>query len=246
VYGEFYDAVRAANLERRGKHPIRLLLGDPYGDWDKIKDAEDLGPYLAHRDQWYAQVVKDEVLAKHHRALLIMGAGHFLRRSGPGLVEQEIRAAEVNPYLVVLGTNAVGGYDDLDSRFDTWRAPVIVQLAGNWVGNLPAMPVVTGGEVAANALKMADVADALLYVGPRDTLTSVNVPRSELDGTAYGAEINRRLTIQMGRTMEFTAQPEVPQFPRPAQQTVSTGIHRLPAAPPKSANDPLPPRPPSQ
>jgi hypothetical protein len=246
VYGQFYDAVRAANLERRGKHPIRLLLGDPYGDWDKIKDAEGLGPYLSHRDQWYAQVVKDEVLAKHHRALLIMGAGHFLRRNGPGLVEQEILGAGVNPYLIVLGTNAVGGYDDLDPRFDAWRVPAIVPLAGNWVGNLPAMPVVTGGEVAANALKMADVADALLYVGSRDTLTSVNVPRSELDGTAYGAEINRRLTIQMGRTMEFTAPPEVPQYPRPVQQTVSTGIHRLPPAPPKSVNDPLPPRPPSQ
>ena len=74
VYGEFYAAVRAANLKRRGKHQIRIVLGDPYGDWEKIKDAEDLGPYLAHRDEWYAQVVKDEVLAKHHRALLIMGS----------------------------------------------------------------------------------------------------------------------------------------------------------------------------
>jgi hypothetical protein len=29
-------------------------------------------PYLTNREQWYAQVVKKEVLAKHHRALLIM------------------------------------------------------------------------------------------------------------------------------------------------------------------------------
>ena len=27
-------------------------------------------PYLDQRDAWYAQVVKGEVLAKHHRALL--------------------------------------------------------------------------------------------------------------------------------------------------------------------------------
>lgn len=246
VYGEFYAAVRASNLARRGKHPIRLVLGDPYGDWEKIKNAEDLGPYLGHREEWYAQVVKDEVLAKHHRALLIMGAGHFLRRNGPGLVERAIRAEGVTPYLVVLGTNAVRGFDDLDPRFDAWRAPAIVALKDTWAGALPAMPVMTGGEVAPNALKMSDVADALLYVGPRDALTQVNVPREKLDGTAYGAEVNRRLMIQTGRTMEFDGPPEEPQYRKPVQQTVSNGIHRLPPSPPKSANDPLPPRPPSQ
>lgn len=246
VYGEFYAAVRASNLARRGKHPIRLVLGDPYGDWDKIKTAEELGPYLGHREEWYAQVVKDEVLAKHHRALLIMGAGHFLRRSGPGLVERTVRAAGVDPYLVVLGTDAVGGYDDLDPRFDAWRTPAIVALKDTWVGALPAMPVVTGGVVAPNALKMADVAEALLYVGPRDALTQVNVPRAELDGTAYGAEVNRRLMIQMGRTMEFDAPPDEPQYRKPVEQIVSNGIHRLPSSPPKSANDPLPSRPESQ
>jgi hypothetical protein len=246
VYGWLYKAVRESNRRRHGKHQIRLLLGDPYGDWDKINNAEDLGPYLAHRDEWYAQVVKDEVLVNKDHALLIMGAGHFLRRNGPGLVEREIRAAGGDPYLVVLGTNAVGSYDDLDRRFDAWSLPAIVPLAGNWVGALPAMPVVTGGEVAPNPLKMADVADALLYVGPRDALTAVNVPRSELDDTEYGKEVNRRLKIQTGRTMEFSAASEEPQFRRPAQQTVSSGIHALPPAPPKSVNDPLPPRPPSQ
>ena len=58
VYQQLYQAVREANLRRRGKHQLRIVLGDPYGDWDKIKNAEDLGPYLGHRDQCYAQVVK--------------------------------------------------------------------------------------------------------------------------------------------------------------------------------------------
>jgi hypothetical protein len=246
VYGRFYRAVRESNIARPGGHRIRLLLGDPYAEWDKIKDAEDLGPYLAHRDEWYAQVVKDEVLARHHRALLIMGAGHFLRRNGPGFVEREVRAAGVNPYLVVFGTDAVGGYDDLDRRFDLWPVPAIAGLSGNWVGELPAMPVVTGGMVAPNSLRMAQVADALFYAGHRDAQIQVNMPRAELDGTAYGTEVNRRLLIQTGRTTPFDAQPEEPQFRRPIEQTVSNGIHRLPPSPPKSAGDPLPPRPPSQ
>lgn len=246
VYGWFYKAVRESNLERPGGHKIRLLLGDPYGDWENIKNAEDLGPYLGHRDQWYAQVVKDEVLARHHHALLIMGAGHFLRRNGPGEVERAIRSAGVQPYLVVFGTNAVGGYDDLDPRFNGWQAPVIVPLSGNWMGDLPAMPVINGGEIAPNSLKMKDVADAMLYLGRRDSLTAVNVPRSELVGTGYGKEVARRFMIQTGQTLEFTRESEVPQFPRPLHQVVSNGVHLLPPHPPKSAFDPLPPRPPAQ
>lgn len=246
VYGELYKAIRESNLERRDGHKIRLLLGDPYGDWDKINNAEDLGPYLGHREQWYAQVVKDEVLAHHHRALLIMGAGHFARRSGPGIVEQSIRTAGVQPYLVVFGTNAVNSYDDIDPRLDAWSLPAIVPLPGTWVGELPANPVLTGGVVAPNSQKMEDVADAMLYVGPRDKLTQLFVPRSELVDTGYGKEIERRLQIQTGHTMQFDELTEGPQYRKPPQQIVSNGIQQLPPNAPKSSNDPLPPRPLSQ
>ncbi len=246
VYGWFYKAVRESNMQRRGGHQIRLLLGDPYGDWERINNAEDLGPYLAHRDQWYSQVVKDEVLSKNHRALLIMGAGHFLRRNGPGEVESAIRAVGTQPYLVVFGTNVTGGYEDLDRRFDSWPVPAIAGLSGNWAGDLPAMPVLTGGMVAANSLKMSDVADAMLYAGPRDSLTQVSVPKADLEGTAYGKEVSRRLMIQTGNAMEFTQEAEGPQFHRPLQQTLSNGIHRVSPLPPKSIHDPLPPRPASQ
>lgn len=64
VYGSFYQAVRQSNLQRRGDHKIRLLLGDPYGDWEKIQTREDLGPYLAHRDEWYAEVVSRRIAEK--------------------------------------------------------------------------------------------------------------------------------------------------------------------------------------
>jgi hypothetical protein len=70
VYGWLYQAVRESNLERHGKHQIRLLMGSPPGDWDKIKTAQDLAPFEAEREQWYMHVVKDEVLARHHHALL--------------------------------------------------------------------------------------------------------------------------------------------------------------------------------
>jgi len=50
-YGDFYRAVREANMRRRGKHQMRVLCGDPYIDWNKVKTKEDIGPFLGHRDQ---------------------------------------------------------------------------------------------------------------------------------------------------------------------------------------------------
>lgn len=247
VYAQFYEAVRASN-RMPGSHKVRLVLGDPYADWEKIKDAEDLGPFVAHRDEWYAQVVRDEVLSKGHRALLIMGEGHFQRGNGPGMIEQRIRTAGADPYLVVFGTNVVGGYDDVDPRFNSWKTPAIVALAGNWVGDLPAVPVMTGGLGTASTLKMTTTADAMLYVGSRDSLTVINLPASELVNSDYGKEINRRLLIQMGHTMTFALPAETPQFQRPAPQHAATGnVQHLPQMQaPKSIHDPLPPRPLSQ
>jgi hypothetical protein len=264
VYASFYQAVREANLKRRGKHQMRIVCGDPYIDWDKVKDREDVGPYLANRDQWYAQVVKDEVLARHHRALLIMGWGHFLRGFPPGRrfsIEQQLRSAGARTYLMVAGTNTTGGYDLSDHRFDSWSPAVVVSLPDSWVGDLPALPVISGGNILpgpiapASAsspsasspppLTLKDVADALFYLGPRDSLTQVFTPRAELDGTAYGNEIKRRMTIEFGAANNFIPEKEeTPQF-SPPQPSTGGGPPRLPP-PPKSMHEPLPLWPESQ
>jgi hypothetical protein len=250
VLESFYQTVRETNLKRRGKHQLRIVLGDPYGDWDAIKTPEDWGPFVGHRDSWYAQVVKKEVLDKKRRALLIMGANHFLRKvdwgpGGPIPVEQQLRAAGARTYFIVFGTNAIGDYDDLDTRFDAWPLPAIVDLRGNWVGDLPAEPVLAGGTgfPPLAGKKLRDVADALLYVAPRDALTMLLMPWSELEGTAYGEELDRRTMIQLGRALHYTV-PEAPLFRRPRGSSGSQSADQPP--PPKSIHDPLPPRPPSR
>jgi len=241
VYGLLYKTVREVNLSRRGKHQIRIVCGDPYIDWDKVRTLDDVGPYLGNRDKWYAQVVKTEVLAKKHHALLIAGGAHFLRWNGPGYIEGELRAAGANPYVVAFGTNAVGTYDDLDKRFDSWPVPAIVSLARNWVGDLPAMSVLFGGTVARSPLKLGQVADALLYVGQRDSLKHTFTTRSELEGTAYGKEIARRQKIEFGKPLKVEEQPERPEFERPSPGKTEG----IPAPPPipKTIGEPLPPEP---
>jgi hypothetical protein len=276
VTASLYEAVRGENLKRRGKHQMRILCGDPYIDWEKVSEKGDIAPYLANRDQWFTQVVKDEVLAKHHCALLIMGWGHLVRvLPAPRTfsIEQELQAAGAKTYLIVVGTNTPGGYDDLDHRFDSWPTPVIVSLGGNWVGELPAMSMLSGGGAegyqwmigsgpssAASAsppppVKLKEVADALLYLGPRDSLTSIEMTRAELGGTPYGKEIERRLAME-GFPADFAAQlesanSETPQFSRPkaSDTTAAPPPPRTPPSvpPPKNMGPPpLPPRPPSQ
>jgi hypothetical protein len=273
VTASLYEAVRDANLKRRGKHQMRILCGDPYIDWEKVKERDDIAPYMANRDQWFTQVVKDEVLAKHHHALLIMGSGHFLRVlpfPRRFSIERELQAAGAKTYLIVSGTNTPGGYDDLDHRFDSWPVPAIASLSGNWVGELPAMPILSGGgaegyqwmfqsvprsvDSASSPLpvKLKEVADALLYLGPRDSLTSINMTRAELDSTPYGKEIERRLAIE-GFPADFAAQlesasSETPQFTRPKAARPSAPPPPPPSAPPPKnvGPPPLPPRPPAQ
>jgi hypothetical protein len=235
VYGWLYKAVRESNMEHPGKRGIRLLMGSPPGDWSKIKTSADLAPYEAEREQWYANVVKTEVLAKHHRALLIMGAGHFLRghdqalqfelatqqhrdapHLAPGFIETQLRAAGASPYLVVLGTNAIDNHGNVDRRFDSWSAPVLVPLAGNWVGALPAQPVISGGHAPAIPLTLADQADALLYVAPCSALKTVNLSKADLDGTPYGQEVIRRDIILLGHPVAFPY-GTLPQCAQPQQ-----------------------------
>ena len=204
VYELLYRAVRQINVTRKGQHQLRILCGDPSIDWTKIREANELLPYVRNREQSYVRVVQNEVLAKHHRALLIMGIGHFLRHFDVMAsrrefdIEQQLRAAGAKPYLIVTGTNTTGSANEVDHRLDRWPALSVVPLATSWVGELPAVPIVMAGHgPSLPGLKLKDAADALLFLGPHDALTTVATPRSELEGTSYGKELERRIALQM-------------------------------------------------
>ena len=201
VYGEFYAAVRAANLKLPKERRIRILLGDPPIDWSKVRGLEDIGYYLPFRDEFYASVVRYQVLAKGRRALLIMGQGHFRRNGGkPGAIENELLTAFVKPYVITVGSNMIGGYDDLDPRFDALETPSLIEMSGSWIGAIKGM--------GRNSATWDQTADAYLYLGPWDRLTVVKNRRSDLDGTAYGNEVRRRLEIMFEKAPEFLPKSE--------------------------------------
>ena len=219
VYGEFYRAVRAVNQKLPKQRRLRVLLGDPPIDWGHVRSREDIAFYLPFRDEFYASVVRYQVLAKEHRALLIMGDGHFRRSGGrPGAIESELLMALVKPYVIVPGSNMVRGYDDLDSRFEALTAPSLVEMKGNWIGSLPAPG--RGGTMGT----WDQTADSYLYLGPRDRLTIVKNRRSDLDGTVYGKELQRRLTILFDTAPDF--------LPKSDTETEQPAFSRTPTSPP--------------
>ena len=177
---------------------LRIVLGDPPIDWDQVHNREDVGLYLPFRDEFYASVVRYEVLARRHKALLIMGEGHFRRSGGrPSAIENELLMAFVKPYVILPGSDIVRGYDDVDSRFAALPAPALLEMKGNWIGSLAA----PGRGGAASTWEQT--ADAYLYLGARDNITVVKNSRTELDGTAYGRELQRRLAILFDKPPDF-------------------------------------------
>lgn len=207
VYESFYEAVREANLKRQGKHRIRVVLGDPPGDWARIGNREEWKPFALDRDACYARKVKEEVLAKGRRALLIMGEFHFLReaRGRPGLpfIERELRAAGASPYLIIFETRI---YDDPQKRFLAWPLPAIVDLTKSWAGDIPLDDGFPG-----KSPTLAEVADAVLCVAhSRQDLTVLSMTRAELEGTVYARELDRRLMIMTGRHLVLPENAEEP------------------------------------
>src|SRR5258708_18616025 len=105
-----------------------------------------------------------------------------------------------------------------------------------------ALPVLSGGTIPSppgENLKLEGAGEVFLYLGTRDSLTRIHTTRAELQGTAYGKELERRLEIMFGRPVDFvSAEKETPEFSRNSDPPPP-----LPP-PPKSIHDPLPPKPP--
>ena len=214
VYGEFYTAVRDVNRKLPKERRLRLVMGDPPIDWDQVRSREDVGVFLPFRGAFYAGVVRQEVLAKKRKALLIMGFGHFRRNAGrPNSIENELLMALVKPYVIIAGSNTVGGFDNVDSRFNQLPSPSLIEVKGTWVGGV-STPDPRGGQ----ATTWEQMFDAYLYLGPRDTITVSKNRRSDLEGTPYGREIERRLTILFDKAPDFLpeadAGTEQPAFSR--------------------------------
>jgi hypothetical protein len=158
IYERFLAAVRERNRMLPKPQRLRVLACDPPIHWSRVKTAADAAPWL-ERDRFCAGVIEREVLAKGRRALVVMGDAHVSRLNLHGrLQENAIALVErTQPGSVFAVLTYLGQYRDsaaIEDRLSARTPPLLIPLAGTWLGALPARPPagVSGGQVTSSGL----------------------------------------------------------------------------------------------
>lgn len=222
---ELLDAVREVN---RGLQPdkLRVLAGDPPVDWEKIQKPEDFVPFMTQRDTHFASVVEKEVLARHRKALLVIGAGHVLKRpvswaASPATPDPTIAMLVEKQFphamFVIIPHDGFGEHNsELEPKLGGWPKPSLAVLRESWVGSVDAGVVFSGKirrvgsdpskvEDPFPGMKLEDIADGYLYLGPAASIREVEFPRET--NTPYARELERRRRLLGGGPMRMAPVP---------------------------------------
>jgi hypothetical protein len=192
------DAVRQLNGRLPADRRIRVLAADPPIDWDTVQTPAEVRSFLGRRDENATSVIETQVLAKHQRAVVMMGGFHLHRRHGA--LVQNLTVTEMleskhprSTFVVLSGYSANA---DVDRRTATWPVPSVAVLHDTWLGLMDA-DAFAGDTLFAGkpvkpwpGLRLQDLGDAFLYDGPgASTRDEEGPPESD---AAYMRELQRR------------------------------------------------------
>ncbi|HEX8241961.1 MAG TPA: hypothetical protein VF541_00650 [Longimicrobium sp.] len=261
MYRGILDAVRAVNARQPPGRRMRVLLGDPAVEWRTItRDA--LWELHKQRGDRMRELVRDSVLGKGRRGVVIGGGTHLEHRRRNGGRDEKWGALAARVYVVRLHVGFGGTAARLEAVMDSLPPGSLVPLRGTPLARLalddigratppagaapdtspvPAAP--QGMTRPDEGRTLADVADALLYLGPirRFTAERLDLARLRRD-TAYITELNRRACLMVGRGVDTTALFRAPESPRYFPDGVRPDQVRYdPSGPLPSALPPLPP-----
>jgi hypothetical protein len=237
-YESLFPLVRRINQKLPPSDRLRVVVADPPIDWSAVKRASDLRPFM-DRDASIASVIEKQVLAKHRKALMIFGESHLMHgQSAVGIYERDgYRGVTftVVPHVGFANNTPLARYNDrLESRIRSWPVPSLAALPGTWLGNLDASYVFPDQPENGS---LSALADAYLYLGPRDLLLGEPAPSATLLDKRYMAELRRRADIVGGpwrpeNVLRDAAAPNAffytkaalasPSGPEPAQRGRST------------------------
>jgi hypothetical protein len=210
VYEQFFRNVRSVNEGLPGEQRIRVLLGDPDVDFSKIQSAADAAELEkgVDRDAFYADVVEREVIAKGRSGVLIAGADHLRRavhsNAGPQFPNVATLLARRHPPAELFIVYPLPFEYHLEILRETeqemasWPLPSLARLDGTWLG---------AQAVAHRALEPDSTfdaqVDAVIWFGPRESLTASRADPAIYRSGEYAAELRRR-----GRILsEYYAEP---------------------------------------
>ena len=222
IYEEFYRAVRAVNASLPRERQLRVLLGDPPIDWERIRSREEIRQLsvvnpLFDRDRYPADLIRREVLAKQRRALVVYGAMHLQRRNllfnyeplesgAPTIVSLLESAGATKVFSIWVNANL----EKLQADVASWGKPSIAIIRGTVLGaadftfyypwNVERMAFIDGKlvDIARDrwrSLRMEDQADAVFYPGEASTIKTSRLSPGLCADPAYMEMRLRRLGI---------------------------------------------------
>lgn len=208
-----FAAIRAVNRGRLAERRLRALAVDPPIDWASVAAPADFARYLTARDTSVASVLRREVLARHRRALIVIGSGHVLRRTpvwndrGDETVRQMVDRIQPGAMFVITPHQGFGARTAaMEQRMVRWGRPHLALLAAEWPGDVPAGLVYTGAIMPLGqdprhppdpypGATLADLADGFLYLGPLASLRRVAAAVYSPADSLYLRELDRRRRI---------------------------------------------------
>jgi hypothetical protein len=152
---------------------LRVLLGDPPIDWDKVRNLDDLHKAMGDRDGHPVHVLRREVMAKGRRALVIYGSQHLIRKNTtPGAADEWARGIvarlekdNITRVFTILPETR-RDLRALQSDVPSWPNPSLATLRGTALGSAIWDP-----NPQARPVRMEEQADAILYLGPPSSMT---------------------------------------------------------------------------
>ena len=213
-YEQIVPLVRAINQKLPREKALRVLGGDPPFDWDQIKNAEDLHKAVLslRRDTNIASVIEKEVLARHRKALTLMGTFHLVHGVG-ALTLYEGKYPNSTFVISELGAFGTNLTDLSKSPFAAWPIPALARIKGTWLGKLDLSkflppPMIVDQECNPHAdfpgplrKPVEELFDAVLYLGPQDLRLWEKVPADIVLDTDYMKERRRRAALSGSPTL---------------------------------------------
>ena len=187
IYEEFFRVVRTVNASLPRTRQLRVLLGDPPIDWDKVHTIQDLHTAMGDRDGYAVEVLRREVLAKGRRALVIYGGQHLIRKNtvpgagdewARGIVARLEKDGLVSAFTILPETRR--DLSVLQADVVSWRIPSLAALRGTALGSAVWDPRPQGRPVLVE-----EQFDALLYLGPPSSMTTSRLAPALCSDRAY-------------------------------------------------------------
>jgi hypothetical protein len=173
---ELFTVVRGMNASLPQGRRIRVLLGEPPIDWERMRTPDDMKAWdaspAANRDAFAVDLIRREVLARNRRVLALYGAGHFFRKVISESMVTLLEEAKIKPFTI--WTNAAAEMATMQPDVSKWPVPSLARLRGTILGGVNLTEFFgPGGQDIPEQWRapLEDQFDAVLYVGPLSTIT---------------------------------------------------------------------------